>query len=40
MDYSEPCHYSTRLIDQLKSLDTENTLDFILIDKAMALLTK
>ena len=35
MNYSKPCHYSTRLIDQLKSLDTENTLDFILINKAI-----
>jgi (p)ppGpp synthase/HD superfamily hydrolase len=35
MDYSEPCQYSTRLIEKLKSLDTENILDFKLIDKAI-----
>ena len=35
MDYSEPCQYSTRLIERLKSLDTENLLDFDLINKAI-----
>ena len=35
MNYSEPCHYSTRLIERLKSLDTEESLDFVLIDKAI-----
>jgi (p)ppGpp synthase/HD superfamily hydrolase len=35
MDYSEPCQYSVRLIKRLKSLDTENVLDFGLIDKAI-----
>jgi guanosine-3',5'-bis(diphosphate) 3'-pyrophosphohydrolase len=35
MDYLEPCHYSTRLIEKLQSLDTENILDFKLIDKAI-----
>ena len=24
MDYSEPCQYSIRLIEKLKSLDTKN----------------
>lgn len=35
MDYSTPCHYSIRLIDRLKSLDTKNVLDFELINKAI-----
>jgi (p)ppGpp synthase/HD superfamily hydrolase len=35
MDYLEPCQYSTRLIEKLKSLDTEEVLDFKLIDKAI-----
>jgi len=35
MDYLEPCHYSTRLIEKLQSLDTENILDFDLINKAI-----
>ena len=35
MDYSEPCQYSTRLIEKLQSLDTEEALDFDLIDKAI-----
>lgn len=35
MNYSEPCQYSTRLIKRLKSLDTENVLDFDLIHKAI-----
>jgi (p)ppGpp synthase/HD superfamily hydrolase len=35
MDYSEPCQYSTRLIEKLQSLDTKNILDFKLIDKAI-----
>ena len=29
------CQYSTRLIEKLKSLDTQNTLDFDFIDKAI-----
>ena len=35
MNYSEPCRYSIRLIDKLKSLDTKNVLDFDLINKAI-----
>jgi (p)ppGpp synthase/HD superfamily hydrolase len=35
MDYSKPCQYSTRLIERLKSLDTEKKLDFDLIHKAI-----
>ena len=35
MDYSEPCKYSIRLIEKLKSLDTKNVLDFNLINKAI-----
>ena len=35
MDYQKPCHYSIRLIDKLKSLDTKNILDFDLINKAI-----
>jgi len=35
LDYQEPCHYSIRLIDRLKSLDTKNVLDFDLINKAI-----
>jgi (p)ppGpp synthase/HD superfamily hydrolase len=35
MDYSEPCQYSIRLIEKLKSLDTKNILDFDLINKAI-----
>ena len=35
MDYSEPCQYSIRLIEKLKSLDTKNILDFGLINKAI-----
>jgi (p)ppGpp synthase/HD superfamily hydrolase len=35
MDYSEPCQYSVRLVERLKSLDTETTLDFDLIHKAI-----
>ena len=35
MNYSEPCQYSTRLIERLKSLDTKGALDFALIDKAI-----
>lgn len=35
MDYSEACYYSTRLIGKLRSLNTENELDFTLIDKAI-----
>ncbi len=36
MDYSTPCSYSIRLIDKLKSLDTQNLLDFNLINKAIS----
>lgn len=35
MDYSEPCKYSIRLVKKLKLLDTENKLDFNLINKAI-----
>ncbi len=35
MNYKEPCYYSTRLIERLKSLDTKGALDFALIDKAI-----
>jgi guanosine-3',5'-bis(diphosphate) 3'-pyrophosphohydrolase len=35
MVYSEPCNYSIRLIEKLKSLDTQNVLDFELITKAI-----
>ncbi len=35
MNYSEPCKYSIRLIERLKSLDTKGALDFALIDKAI-----
>ena len=35
MNYSEPCQYSTRLIEKLKSLDNKNVLDFDLINKAI-----
>jgi len=35
MDYSEPCQYSTRLIEKLQSLDTDEVLDFDLINKAI-----
>ena len=35
MGYSEPCQYSIRLIEKLKSLDTKNILDFGLINKAI-----
>lgn len=35
MDYSEPCQYSTRLLEKLESLDTKNVLDFDLINKAI-----
>jgi (p)ppGpp synthase/HD superfamily hydrolase len=35
MNYSEPCYYSTRLIENLESLDTEKSLDFGLIHKAI-----
>ena len=35
MDYSEPCQYSVRLIEKVKSLDTKNILDFDLINKAI-----
>lgn len=35
MDYSAPCKYSIRLIEKLKSADTENRLDFELVNKAI-----
>ena len=35
MDYSASCKYSVRLIEKLKSLDTQNVLDFELINKAV-----
>ena len=35
MNYSEPCRYSTRLLEKLKSLDTKNVLNFDLINKAI-----
>jgi (p)ppGpp synthase/HD superfamily hydrolase len=35
MNYLEPCQYSIRLIEKLKLLDTENRLDFYLINKAI-----
>lgn len=35
MNHSKPCHYSTRLLKQLKSLDTDNVLNFDLINKAI-----
>lgn len=35
MDYSETCQYSTRLVERLKSLDTEKALDFDLVHKAI-----
>ena len=35
MDYSEPCQYSTRLVERLQSLDTKKILDYDLIDKAI-----
>jgi len=35
MDYSTPCKYSVRLIEKLKTLDTQNVLDFELINKAI-----
>jgi hypothetical protein len=35
MDYSTSCKYSIKLIEKLKSLDTQNMLDFELINKAI-----
>jgi guanosine-3',5'-bis(diphosphate) 3'-pyrophosphohydrolase len=35
MNYLEPCHYSIRLTEKLKSLDTQNVLDLELINKAI-----
>ena len=35
MDYSRSCKYSIRLIEKLKLLDTQNVLDFGLINKAI-----
>lgn len=33
--HHKPCYYSSRLLEKLKSLDTENKLDFDLINKAI-----
>ena len=35
MNHSKPCYYSTRLINKLTSLDTDNVLNFDLINKAI-----
>jgi len=35
LDYQKPCQYSIKLIDRLKLLDTNNVLDFELINKAI-----
>ena len=35
MNYSESCQYSTRLLEKLKLLDTQQILDFALINKAI-----
>ncbi len=35
MNYIEPCPHSIRLIEKLKSLDTQNLLDFELINKGI-----
>jgi len=35
VNYIEPCPHSIRLIEKLKSLDTQNLLDFELINKAI-----
>jgi (p)ppGpp synthase/HD superfamily hydrolase len=35
MDYSTPCKYSIRLLEKLKLLNTQNVLDFELINKAI-----
>lgn len=35
MSYIEQCPHSIRLIEKLKSLDTQNFLDFELINKAI-----
>jgi len=35
MDYSTSCKYSIRLLEKLKSLDTQNVLDFEAINKAI-----
>ena len=35
MNYSEPCQYSTRVLEKLKLLDTQQVLDFALINKAI-----
>ena len=35
MDYSTSCKYSLRLTEKLKSLDTQNALDFELVNKAI-----
>jgi len=35
VNYLEPCYYSSRLLEKLKSLDTKNVLDFKLINKAI-----
>ena len=35
MDYSASCKYSIRLLEKLKTLDTQNVLDFEVINKAI-----
>ena len=35
MDYLEHCYYSTKLVEKLESLDTENKLDCTLIDESI-----
>lgn len=35
MNYLEPCYYSSRLLEKLKSLDNKNMLNFELINKAI-----
>ena len=35
MNYSKPCQYSNRLIEKLKSFDTENQIDFDQVNKAI-----
>jgi len=33
--YRKPCYYSSRLLEKLKLLDTQDVLDFELINKAI-----
>jgi (p)ppGpp synthase/HD superfamily hydrolase len=40
MDYSTSCKYSIRLIEKLKSLDTDGVLDFEVISKAISFAKK